>query len=179
MDESLYDREAVQPMVAELNAVGVRSLATVEDVDVTLSKSSGTVLAVVNSVCGCAAGNARPGITRALQHSLIPDDSVTVFAGVDRSATERAREFMTGIAPSSPAIALFKDGKLVHMLERKHIERMSEAMVAESLQQAFDQSCSRAGPSVSPEIYATVQHAKQCGSTIPMNHPGSAPTQPS
>ena len=125
-------------------------------------------MVVVNSVCGCAAGNARPGATRALQHAVIPDQSVTVFAGVDRSATDQARTYITA-PPSSPSIALFKDGQMVHVLERRHIERMSEHDVAGNLAAAFDAHCSAKGPSVTPEVYEQVNHAKACGQSIPMN----------
>jgi putative YphP/YqiW family bacilliredoxin len=171
MDESLYDRSAVQPMIDELNTVGVRSLTTADEVNDALTARQGTVLVVVNSVCGCAAGNARPGVTRALQHKTIPDQLVTVFAGVDRSATERARQLMTDIPPSSPCIALFKDGKPVHVLERRHIERMMEADVASDLISAFDNNCSADGPSVDPEVYAKLNHARQCGSSVPPSMP--------
>jgi putative YphP/YqiW family bacilliredoxin len=134
-------------------------------------KREGSTLVIVNSVCGCAAGSARPGVTRALQHGVIPDHLTTVFAGVDREATERARQFMEGIPPSSPSIALFKDGKLVHMLERRHIEMMNEQMVAENLAQAFDEHCSRTGPSVSKEVYESLQTSRQCGSSVPLYNP--------
>jgi putative YphP/YqiW family bacilliredoxin len=169
MDESMYDRAAVQPMAGELNHVKVRSLSTQEEVDEVLTSKQGTVLVVVNSVCGCAAGNARPGVARALQHTKIPDQSVTVFAGVDRSATARAREYMAGVQPSSPSIGLFKDGQLVHMLERRHIERMTEEQVAAALTAAFDEHCSAEGPSVPAEVFAALESARQCGSSIPQN----------
>jgi putative YphP/YqiW family bacilliredoxin len=171
MDESMYDRESVRPMHEELNLVDVRSLTTPEEVDAALGKTPGTVLLVVNSVCGCAAGNARPGVTRALQHKVIPDAMVTVFAGVDRSATQRAREYMKGVPPSSPSMGLFKDGALVHVLERRHIEQMTEAAVADNLTRAFEKYCSRPGPSVAPEVFAKLQHARQCGSTVPPSAP--------
>jgi putative YphP/YqiW family bacilliredoxin len=153
-------------MWEELATCGIKPLTQPEEVDEALARR-GTTMVVVNSVCGCAAGNARPGVTRALQHQVIPDQLVTVFAGVDRAATERAREYMAGIPPSSPAIALFKDGNLVHMLERRHIERMTEMDVAENLADAFDQHCSRPGPSVPREHYEKLVHAKACGSSIP------------
>lgn len=169
MDESMYDRSAVQPMAEELHAVNVRSLATAEEVDEILSQKSGTVLVVVNSVCGCAAGNARPGVARALQHTTIPDANVTVFAGVDRSATARAREYMVGVQPSSPSIGLFKDGKLIHALERRHIERMTEEDISQNLRAAFDTHCSAAGPSVTKEVFEQLKQSRQCGSTVPQN----------
>ena len=111
------------------------------------------------------------GVTRALQHSTIPDHLTTVFAGVDREATERAREHMVGVAPSSPSVALFKDGELVHMLERRHIEMMNDEMVAQNLTEAFDKYCSRQGPSVLREEYEKMVHARQCGSSVPLFDP--------
>ena len=149
----------------ELAQCGVEPVQTRENVDEAL-KRPGTTLVVVNSVCGCAAGSARPGVTRALQHSTIPDHLTTVFAGVDRETTERAREHMVGVAPSSPSVALFKDGELVHMLERRHIEMMNDEMVAQNLTEAFDKYCSRQGPSVLREEYEKVVHARQCGSSV-------------
>ena len=101
----------------------------------------------------------------------IPDHLTTVFAGVDREATERAREHMVGVAPSSPSVALFKDGELVHMLERRHIEMMIDEMVAHNLTEAFDKYCSRQGPSVLREEYEKVVHARQCGSSVPLFDP--------
>lgn len=168
--QPLYDPEAVRPMWEELAQCGVEPLKTPEEVDRAVAQT-GTTLLVVNSVCGCAGGIARPGITRALQHERIPDHLTTVFAGVDREATERAREHMTNVAPSSPSIALFEDGKVVHMLERRHIELMAEDDVAENLAQAFDAHCSRRGPSVPREVYEKVVHARRCGSGIPLYNP--------
>lgn len=164
---SLYDREAVRPMWEELERVGVRSLTTPEEVDAVLSQEQGTTLVVINSVCGCAAGGARPGVMLSLQHSVIPDASITVFAGVDRPAVERARSYMTGIAPSSPSIALFKDGKLVHVLERRHIEQMDANMVAENLKQAYNRFCTAPGPSIPAEEFARIAPYQQCGSMVP------------
>ena len=126
---------------------------------------------MVNSVCGCAAGSARPGVTRALQHKIIPDHLKTVFAGVDREATERARHHMVGIQPSSPAVALFQDGKLVFMLERRHIERLNDDLVAQTLIEAFEKHCSRQGPSIPKEVYESLETSKQCGSSVPLFNP--------
>ena len=169
MDESLYDRAAITPMAEELNAVAVRSLGTADEVDQAITKTDGTVLLVVNSVCGCAAGNCRPGVARALQHSKIPDEMVTVFAGVDRSATQRARELMKDVPPSSPCIALFKGGELTAMLERRHIEQMSEEMVAQALIKTFDEHCNREGPSIPKEDFEKLTSSRQCGSGVPPN----------
>jgi bacilliredoxin len=164
--QPLYDVEAVRPMWEELAQCGVTPLKSAADVDAVLARP-GTTLIVVNSVCGCAAGGARPGVTRALQATVIPDHLTTVFAGVDMEATIRARQRMPEIAPSSPSVALFKDGALVHALERRHIERMTPEDVAAELQRAFSQHCTRTGPSVPAEVYARVVHARQCGSQIP------------
>ena len=168
--QPLYDPEAVKPMWEELAKCGVDPVKTAEEVDEAL-KAPGTTLVIVNSVCGCAAGSARPGVTRALQNAKIPDQLKTVFAGVDREATERARAHMQGVPPSSPAVALFKDGELVHMLERRHIEQMNEEMVARNLAEAFDAHCARQGPSVPKEVYEGVVSLRQCGSSVPLFNP--------
>jgi putative YphP/YqiW family bacilliredoxin len=168
--QPLYDREAVRPMWEELAHCGVDPLTTPEEVDAAM-KAKGTTLIMVNSVCGCAAGSARPGVTRALQHGTIPDHLKTVFAGVDREATERARQYMAGIQPSSPSVALFKDGELVFMLERRHIERLNDDLVAQTLIEAFDKHCSRKGPSVPKEVYEKLEITRQCGSSVPLFNP--------
>ncbi len=168
--QPLYDREAVRPMWEELAHCGVQPLTTAEEVDAAL-KAKGTTLLMVNSVCGCAAGSARPGVTQALQHKIIPDHLKTVFAGVDREATERAREYMVGIQPSSPSVALFKDGELVFMLERRHIERLNDELVARTLTEAFEKHCSRQGPSVPKDVYENLVTSRQCGSSVPLYNP--------
>lgn len=137
----MYPAELTAPMAQELNNSGVKSLASAEEVDNVLSLKSGTALVVVNSVCGCAAANARPAVIQALTHDKTPDGNYTVFAGVDREATDKARSYMRPYPPSSPSIALFKDGRLVHMLERHHIEGASAEMIAGNLISAFDQYC--------------------------------------
>jgi putative YphP/YqiW family bacilliredoxin len=134
----------IRPMREELTRIGVEELRTPEDVDKTLSNSEGTVMVVVNSICGCAAGKARPGIAQALQHTVRPDKVATVFAGADIEATEKARSYFTGYEPSSPSIALLKDGKLVWMLERRQIEGKDASQVASELTQAFDEHCAKA-----------------------------------
>jgi bacilliredoxin len=164
--QPLYDPEAVRPMWEELAQCGMSPLRTAAEVDEVLSRP-GTALIVVNSICGCAAGGARPGVTQALQGAIIPDHLTTVFAGVDMEATQRARERMPEIAPSSPSVGLFKDGALVYALERRHIERMTPEAVATELQKAFGAHCTRKGPSVPPDVYGQVVHARQCGSQIP------------
>lgn len=137
----MYPAELVQPMAQDLTDFGFTALHTPEQVSEILDKKEGTVLVVVNSVCGCAAGNARPGAKMAIRNDKRPDNLVTVFAGVDREATETARDYMLPYPPSSPAIALFKDGQLVHMLERHHIEGRSAQIIAENLRMAFDRYC--------------------------------------
>ena len=139
-----YSELMIRPMREELTRIGVEELRTPEDVDKALSNSEGTVMVVVNSICGCAAGKARPGIARALQHTVRPDKVATVFAGADIEATEKARSYFTGYEPSSPSIALLKDGKLVWMLERRQIEGKDASQVASELTQAFDQHCAKA-----------------------------------
>jgi putative YphP/YqiW family bacilliredoxin len=136
----MYPPELVKPMQLELENAGFTSLHTSEDVEEALSKS-GTTLVMVNSVCGCAAGTARPGAIVSLQYDKTPTNLVTVFAGVDLEATVKARDFMIPFPPSSPAIALFKDGSLVHMLERHHIEGRPAGVIASNLAAAYEEYC--------------------------------------
>lgn len=128
-------------MAKDLTDFGFESLTSPQDVDNVLNQPEGTVLVVVNSVCGCAAGNARPGVKLSLDSDKHPDKLVTVFAGVDKDATSRAREYMLPYPPSSPSIALFKDGRLVHFLERHHIEGRPAPIIAENLKMAFERYC--------------------------------------
>lgn len=136
----MYPPELVAPMKTDLTAVGFEELLTADDVDGALN-AEGTTLVVLNSVCGCAAGSMRPAVKLAVQHNKVPGKLTTAFAGVDRDAVDRARKFMLPYPPSSPSIALFKDGKLVHMIERHHIEGRTAEMIAENLQLAFDEHC--------------------------------------
>lgn len=138
-----YSELMIRPMREELTRIGVEEMRTAEDVDRTLANSKGTVMVVVNSICGCAAGKARPGIARALEHEVRPDKVTTVFAGADIEATEKARSYFTGYEPSSPSIALLKDGRLVYMMERRQIEGKDAWQVANELTQAFDQHCAK------------------------------------
>jgi putative YphP/YqiW family bacilliredoxin len=135
-----YPDYLTAPMRAELTQVGVRECRTADDVDRAMA-SPGVVMMVVNSVCGCAAGRARPGIAMALQHPHRPDIVASVFAGADLEATDRAREFITGFPPSSPSIALFRDGKLLYMIERRDIEVRPPQAIADMLTMAFDKYC--------------------------------------
>lgn len=137
----MYPPELVAPMKADLTSVGFKELVSAVEVDEVLSRKEGTTLVVVNSVCGCAAGAARPGVKLAINHSKKPKNLVTVFAGVDTEAVAQARKYFLPYPPSSPSVALFKDGKLVHFLERHHIEGRSAEMIAENLKAAFDQFC--------------------------------------
>lgn len=137
----MYPEEMVQPMREELTNIGFRDLRTTEEVDEVLGKPKGTVLVVVNSICGCAAGKARPAVAAALQHPARPETLATVFAGQDVQATARARGYFTGYGPSSPSIALMRDGKLVFMLERCDIEGRDAFAIAEDLTNAFDRYC--------------------------------------
>ncbi len=137
----MYPPELVAPMRADLDQVGFKQITSPEEVDQAVN-SEGTVLVVLNSVCGCAAGSMRPGVKKAVTTaSKLPAQLTTTFAGVDRDAVERARKYMLPYPPSSPSIALFKDGKLLHMIERHHIEGRTADMIAENLKMAFEESC--------------------------------------
>ena len=137
-----YDPRLVQPMRDELTRIGFQELRTPEAVDDALAVPDRTVLVVVNSVCGCAAGKARPGVALALQRGIRPDHLTTVFAGMDMEATDRARQYFEGYPPSSPQIALLKNRRLLHMLERKDIEGRGAPEIAEDLVSAFETFCS-------------------------------------
>ncbi len=139
-----YPEYLVAPMRAELTALGARECRTAADVD-TAVQAPGVVMMVVNSVCGCAAGKARPGVALALQHANRPDSLATVFAGADIEATDRARQYFTNFAPSSPSIALLRDGKLLYMVERRDIEQRTAEGIADLLTMAFDKHCVAAG----------------------------------
>jgi putative YphP/YqiW family bacilliredoxin len=141
-----YPEYLIAPMRGELTELGVKELRTPEQVDAAVTQP-GTLMIVVNSVCGCAAGKARPGVALALNHPVKPDVTATVFAGADIDATDRARSYFTGVAPSSPAVGLLRDGKLVYMLERRHIENQTAEAIAFLLAEAFDRFCAPAGQS--------------------------------
>lgn len=138
----MYPNQIVAPMIEELTSVGFQELKSSTDVDKVLSEKEGTVLVFVNSVCGCAAGAARPGVVLALEQTdKKPTKLTTVFAGNDGEATAQARSYFAPYPPSSPAMALFQNGKLVHFIERHHIEGRSAQMIAENLKAAFDEYC--------------------------------------
>jgi putative YphP/YqiW family bacilliredoxin len=138
-----YPEYLVSPMRQELVDVGARECRTAADVDAVVA-TPGVVMMVVNSVCGCAAGKARPGIAEALKHAHTPDVVATVFAGADVEATDRARQYFTGFPPSSPSIALLRDGKLIYMIERRDIESRTAGAIADQLTMAFDRFCAPA-----------------------------------
>ncbi len=150
--QALYDPKTVRPMWEELQNIGIRPVKTADEVDEAL-RNKGTTLMVINSVCGCAAGHARPGIGLALQHKRIPDHLITVFAGVDREATQRAREYMPDTPSSSPSVALFRNGKLAYALQRSQIEVIDAGGIARNLIRVFDYYCSAGGPSVPKEVF--------------------------
>lgn len=165
----MYDQEAVQHMRDELVAVGFTELLTPEDVDKAINiNDDKTKLVMINSVCGCAAGSARPGVSLALQHTKIPDELYTVFAGMERDAVDRTRQYVTNFPPSSPSIALFKNGNLIYFMQRYDIEGRNAEYIANVLRDVFDEHCSNQGPSVPAEQFEKVIHAKMCGSKIPL-----------
>tara|TARA_B100000902_G_scaffold105392_1_gene107475 strand:- start:36 stop:449 length:414 start_codon:yes stop_codon:yes gene_type:complete len=137
----MYPEEIVAPMKSELTEVGFDELTSEADVDNLMNNMTGTALVMVNSVCGCAAANARPAVKMAINHSKKPSKLATVFAGVDAEATAKARQYFLPYPPSSPSIALMKDGKLVHFIERHHIEGRPAELIAENLTAAFDEHC--------------------------------------
>lgn len=139
----MYPIELTIPMAKDLTDFGFESLTTVEQVDDVVKSMEGTAIVVINSVCGCAAANARPGAKMAMKHTSTPDKAYTVFAGVDKAATERVRDYLLPYPPSSPSIAVMKDGKVVHMLERHHIEGQSAQAIAQNLALAFDHFCEK------------------------------------
>ena len=146
-----YDPVLVSWMEKELEDIGITPLKTVADVEEFMSDKNGTSMIVINSVCGCAAGGARPGVGMALQNGVIPDRLATVFAGVDKEATEKVRSYMDDVQPSSPSVVMFKDGELVRVVHRHEIEGYSHDDIAEKLVNSFDNYCTAEGPSVPME----------------------------
>ena len=138
----MYPEMMIAPMRQELTSAGIAEARTADDVSQAVQQK-GTVMVVVNSVCGCAAGKMRPGVRAAIQHGVRPERMITVFAGQDREATESARSFFTGYPPSSPSIGILRDGQLVYMMERRDIEMSSPEMIASALTRAFDQFCAK------------------------------------
>jgi len=165
----MYDQNAVQHMRDELIAVGFAELSNKEEVDSAINNNDDkTILIMINSVCGCAAGSARPGISQALQNDIIPDKLFTGFAGQEKEAVEKIREYIGGYAPSSPSVALFKNGKVIHFMQRHEIEGKMPEEISDYWKGLFNEHCSNKGPSISPENFAEVMHAKSCGSKIPL-----------
>ncbi len=168
MQSPNYPSEPIVPLREELHVVGFESLNTPEEVEKAVKGTKGITMCVINSVCGCAAGAARPGIALALQNGKIPDRLVTVFAGMEKDAVDLVRGLHAKKAPpSSPSIIFFKDGECIAVMERGHIEGRPPQEIAEDLVAVFDKLCTKAGPSIPPEKFATLSHAKICGSTIP------------
>ena len=165
----MYDQDAVQPMRDELVAVGFKELLTAKEVDEAIKVNDDkTVLVMINSVCGCAAGSARPGISLALQNNIIPDKLFTVFAGQEREAIDRLRQYIPGFPPSSPCVALFKNGELIYFMQRYDIEGNDAGYISNVLKEVFVDACSNRGPSISKDNFDKVMYAKQCGSKIPL-----------
>jgi putative YphP/YqiW family bacilliredoxin len=166
----MYDQNAVQHMRDELVAVGFTELLTAKEVEEAVQVSDDKVVLVfINSVCGCAAGSARPAISLALQNEKIPDSIYTVFAGQERDAVDKARSLVKGYPPSSPSIAMFRNGELIYFMQRYDIEGKNANSIAAELVDTFNEICTAQGPSVSPEQYEKVVFAKSCGSKIPLN----------
>lgn len=164
----MYDQDAVQPMRDELTAVGIKELLTPSDVEKAINiEDDKTTLVMINSVCGCAAGSARPGVSLALQNNIIPENLYTVFAGQEREAVDKVRSYITEYPPSSPSIALFKNGKLIYFMQRRDIEGYDANHISNELRKIFNEHCLTEGPSISAEDFAAVINAKMCGSKIP------------
>ncbi len=165
----MYDQNAVQHMRDELVAVGLTELLNKEEVEKAINTNDDkTTLVMINSVCGCAAGSARPGISQALQNEIIPHRLFTGFAGQEKEAVEKIRELVGGFAPSSPSIALFKNGEVIHFMQRHEIEGRMPEEISNYWREVFNKHCSKKGPSISAENFAEVMHAKSCGSKIPL-----------
>lgn len=166
LDVPTYDPAAVAPLRAQLHDVGFRDLHTPDEVDEAVA-ARGTTLLVLNSVCGCSAGSARPGVAAALQHESIPDNLVALFAGQEKTAVAHLRAtHLAGLQPSSPCILLFRDGRRILALERRHIQEMDADEIAEELIRHFDEFCTAKGPSVPAERYASLSFVRSCGSKV-------------
>jgi len=163
----MYDPAAVQPMRDELTYVGIEELLTAAEVHRAVKETHGVLFVIVNSVCGCAAGAARPAATAALQNSLIPDRMVSVFAGQEREAVDAMRSHFPGIPPSSPCMAVFNKGVLEYIMQRHDIEGQTAEELTSDLRIVFDRLCSKPGPSIPADRYAELDHARMCGSKIP------------
>jgi len=169
MSSPTYDRDVVQPMRDELTSVGFKELLTPQDVDRSLEEGNGTALLVLNSVCGCAAGNVRPGVGLALQRQRIPDRLITAFAGQEKEAVARAREYLQGEPPSSPCIALLRNREVLKILHRHDLQDMEAADVADELSAWFGEYCSAEGPSIPREEFEKLPLTPSCGSSVRMD----------
>lgn len=169
--QPLYDIDAVQPMRDELTYVGFEELRTTEAVETAMEENKDkSVFVFINSVCGCAAGSARPAVTLALQNNLIPDKLFTVFAGQDRDAVDYLRnKYLSKVPPSSPSMFLFKNGELIYGLQRLNIEGNDAYYISEQLKEAFNKFCSNQGPSIPKEKFEKLEYYNGCGSKIPLN----------
>ncbi len=147
-----YPEIMIRPMREELTRLGIEEARTPEQVDEAVKQTEGTVMVIVNSVCGCAAGKARPGIARAMQHTTRPARAITVFAGADIEATEKARGYFTGYRPSSPQIAILRDGEVVYMMERHQVEGQTATQIAQALTEAFDRFCSPVNAAIAQPV---------------------------
>lgn len=165
----MYDQNAVQPMRDELVAVGFTELLNAKEAEDAIKVNSNeSVFVMINSVCGCAAGSARPGISLSLQNDIIPDKLYTGFAGQEREAVDKIRELVGNLPPSSPSFALFKNGELVHFMQRHEIEGRMPQQISDYWRKIFNEHCTKQGPSIPAEHFAKVMHAKACGSKIPL-----------
>lgn len=169
--QPIYDSAQVQPMRDELTNAGFEEVRTPQMVEDVLSKKNDeSVLVFINSVCGCAAGSARPGVIQALQNKIIPDRFITLFAGMERDAIDYMREnYLSAYPPSSPSMAIVKNGEVKFMMPRHDIESRSPEEVAEILKEQFEALCSRQGPSISKEAYEKIVFEKACGSSARLN----------
>jgi bacilliredoxin len=164
MSSPAYDADIVQPMRNELTSVGFKELLTADEVERSFDSAEGTVLVVVNSVCGCAAGNARPGISLGLQSARIPDHLLTAFAGQEKEAVASVRELMNGQPPSSPCVALLRNKEVLRILHREDLQGMEAQEVARDLAGWFDEFCTAQGPSIPREEFEKLEHVRMCGS---------------
>ena len=139
----MYPEPMIAPFRQELTQAGIKETRTAAEVEKAVAETKGALMVIVNSVCGCAAGRMRPGVKMALKHGTLPENTITVFAGQDREATDKARGYFTGYMPSSPSIGLLRDGKLVYMMERSQIERSTPELIAAELVSAFDKFCAK------------------------------------
>ncbi len=167
-----YDPVAVQPMRDELTFIGFEEIKTIEETEKALgNKNDETVFVFINSVCGCAAGSARPGISKALQNNLIPDRLVTAFAGQDNEAVNHIRtKYLSQYPPSSPSGALIKNGEILFMMQRSFFAGKNDEDIANLLKEVFNTNCNNKGPSIPVEKYEQLVHARKCGSKIPLNN---------